>query len=278
MAEDFGAWVGRQESASDAVAARDVARLAATLAPDHAPLVAESGADLPPLWHWLAFAPAVPPAGLGTDGHPALGRFLPPLEGRRRMWAGGRVHFAAPLKIGETITRASEILRISEKAGATGSLVFVTVRHVVAGSAGGLVEEEQDIVYAALPDRFSPPPPVLAAQGARLTPVAVDTVKLFRFSALTFNAHRIHFDRAYTTETEKYPSLVVHGPLQAIWMMESARRADGTPARFRYRGLHPLFPEDGPQVALWPRQGATLPVAVVTARGNVTMQGEVDFA
>lgn len=274
MTSQYDAWVGRRETAVDQVTARDVARLAATIAPDHA----EIGDDLPPLWHWLAFAPIVPHDGLGSDGHPALGRFLPPLEGRRRMWAGGRLRFLAPLRTGDRLERDSEIIRIAEKAGATGSLVFVTVRHVVTGAAGGRIEEEQDIVYAALPERFSPPPQVPAPEGAAMRPVVVDPVKLFRFSALTFNAHRIHYDLPYATEAEKYPSLVVHGPLQAILMMENARRAHGRPTAFRYRGLHPLFPENAPQLAIWPAKGSTHPVAVVAKGGYMTMQGEVDFA
>jgi 3-methylfumaryl-CoA hydratase len=275
LTSQYDAWVGRREDATDVVTARDVARLSATLAPDHAGIPDDA---LPPLWHWLAFAPIVGHDGLGGDGHPALGQFLPPLEGRRRMWAGGRLRFVAPLRIGETLQRQSEIVKIAEKAGATGSLVFVTVRHSVSGAGGGLVEEEQDIVYAALPDRFSPPPPVPAPDGAELRPVAVDPVKLFRFSALTFNAHRIHFDLPYATEVEKYLSLVVHGPLQAIWMLENARRSGGAPVAFRYRGLHPLFPECAPRLAIWPAQGATRRVAVVASGGYMTMQGEVDGA
>lgn len=274
MTDQYDAWVGRRDTATDVVSARDVARLAATIAPDHA----EIGADLPPLWHWLAFAPIVASGGLGVDGHPALGQFLPPLEGRRRMWAGGRLTFLSPLRIGEMLERQSDITKIAEKAGATGSLVFVTVRHRVTGAAGGLVQEEQDIVYAALPERFSPPPPVPAPDGAELRAVSVDPVTLFRFSALTFNAHRIHYDLSYATDVEKYPSLVVHGPLQAIWMMENARRTGIRPTAFRFRGLHPLFPENAPRLAMWPAQGATRRVAVVAGGGYMTMQGEVDSA
>jgi 3-methylfumaryl-CoA hydratase len=274
-------WQGREEQAEDAVTARDVARLAATIAPHHAGLAAADGADLPPLWHWLAFAPVVPPAELGLDGHPALGRFLPPIEGRRRMWAGGRLRFAGALKVGERLRRRSEITRIAEKAGATGSLVFVTVRHVTTGAGGGAVEEDQDIVYAALPDRFTPPPKQPAPEVADWRqPVAVDNVTLFRFSALTFNAHRIHFDLPYAVEVEKYPGLVVHGPLQAIWMMEAARARQGrSPAGFRFRGLHPLFPGDAPAVLGWTGAApGTLALAVAAADGHLTMQGEAEFA
>ncbi len=280
MTGSFEAWAGRRETAEDAVSARDVARLAATLAPDHAALEAAEGADLPALWHWLAFAPAVPAAELGVDGHPALGKFLPPLEGRRRLWAGGRLRFTAPLKVGERLRRASEIVKISEKAGATGSLVFVTVTHVITGDGGGRVEEEQDIVYAALPDRFTPPPKQPAPDGSIFRHAArVDPVVLFRFSALTFNAHRIHFDLPYAVEAEKYPSLVVHGPLQAIWMMAAAcRHAGRPPVQFRYRGLHPLFPEDAPQVLGWAGEAGALSLAVAAAAGHMTMQGEAGFA
>ncbi len=277
MGGAYDDWQGRQDVAEDAVTARDAGRLAATLAPHHAAL---GGEDLPPLWHWLAFAPAVGAADLGPDGHPALGRFLPPIEGRRRMWAGGRLRFRGALKLGERLKRASEITRIAEKAGATGSLVFVTVRHVTEGAAGGRVEEEQDIVYAALPDRFTPPPrqPAPAAPDLR-RPVAVDTVALFRFSALTFNAHRIHFDLPYAVEVEKYPGLVVHGPLQAIWMMEAARGLRGVPQAFRFRGLHPLFAGDAPSVLAWKgdTEGA-LALGVAAAGGHLTMQGEAVFA
>jgi 3-methylfumaryl-CoA hydratase len=277
VAGRYDDWVARREAAEDSVTARDATRLAATLGSAEA---AADGADLPPLWHWLAFAPAVPAAGLGADGHPALGQFLPPLEGRRRMWAGGRLRFGAPLKVGEPLYRASEIMAISEKAGATGSLVFVTVKHLVTGAGGGQVEEEQDIVYAALPDRFTPPPKqAAAADPAFRHPVHVDPVVLFRFSALTFNAHRIHYDRPYAVEAEKYPSLVVHGPLQAVWMMEAARRQAGrAPEQFRFRGLHPLFPEDAPQVLGWTGEAGALTLAVAAAAGHVTMQGEARFA
>lgn len=279
MTDSFEAWAGRQETAADSVTARDALRLAATLGTAAAgPL--PDGAPLPPLWHWLAFAPAVPATGLGSDGHPALGGFLPPLAGRRRMWAGGRLRFGAPLRVGEPLQRRSEIAAIAEKAGATGSLVFVTVRHTVEGAGGGRVEEEQDIVYAAMPDRFTPPPKQAAPPDpAFAAAAAVDTVTLFRFSALTFNAHRIHYDLPYARETEKYPALVVHGPLQAIWLCEAVRRHAGRPpATFRFRGLHPLFPEDAPRLLGWPGPAGGWTLAVAAAAGHMTMQAEAGFA
>lgn len=279
MTGPYDAWVGRVEEAADTVTPRDAARMAATLAPDHAPVDLTDGAPLPPLWHWMAFAPAVGATGLGRDGHPALGGFLPPVGERRRMWAGGRLTFGPPLRIGEPLARRSEIVAIAEKAGASGTMVFVTVAHRVTG-ADGWVEEVQDIVYVAMPERFSPPSPQAPATGAEWS-VGFDAgpTRLFRFSALTFNGHRIHYDLPYAQEVEKYPGLVVHGPLQAVLMVEHARaRAGALPAAFRYRGLRPLFPGDAPQVVGWPVAEGRQAVAVVASGGWMTMQGEVTFA
>lgn len=281
MTGAYEAWLGRVETATDTVTARDTHRMAATLAPDHGPVDPVPGAPLPPLWHWMAFAPALPAADLGRDGHPALGGFLPPVEGRRRMWGGGRLRLGPPLRVEEPLARRSEIVKIAEKSGGAGSIVLVTVAHRIEGAAGGWVEEEQDLVYVAVPDRFSPPAPVPPAPDPAFAhPFRADSTQLFRFSALTFNGHRIHYDLPYAREVEKYPGLVVHGPLQAVLMMEAARRHAGcVPVGFRYRGLRPLFPEDAPQVMGWsPDAGRRQALAVVAAGGWVTMQAEADFA
>ena len=280
MTGTFEAWLGRVETATDVVTARDAHRMMVTLAPDHGPVETDPGAPLPPLWHWMAFAPALPAAELGRDGHPALGGFLPPVEGRRRMWGGGRLRLGPPLRVDETLLRRSEIVKIAEKAGGGGPMLLVTVAHRVEGEGGGWVEEEQDLVYVALPDRFSPPPPVAPAPDPAFAhPFRADSTRLFRFSALTFNGHRIHYDLPYAQEVEKYPGLVVHGPLQAVLMMEAARRHAGrVPEGFRYRGLRPLFPEDAPQVMGWPLAAGRQMLAVVAAGGWITMQAEAEFA
>ncbi len=261
------------------VTARQARQMAATLGTDPATL--SDGAPLPPLWHWMGWLPETPMAGLGPDGHPARGGFLPPVPLERRMWAGGRLTFHAPLRIGQAMRRRSTILKVAEKTGTTGRMVFVTVGHEVAGAEGLAIREEQDIVYVAMPEAFTPPPPVPAAEGAEWAdPVAMDTVRLFRFSALTFNAHRIHFDLPYAREVEKYPGLVVHGPMQAMLLMQAARAHAGgaDPARFRFRGVRPMFHFDRPRLTGWPVEGGAQALATVIEGDLCCMQAEIGWA
>ena len=274
MSGAFGPWVGRVEEAQDIVTARQARQMAATL--DVSGPFAD-GDPLPALWHWMGWTPETPMAELGPDGHPAKGGFLPPVPLERRMWAGGRLEFLAPLRIGGTLHRRSEILNVAEKTGSTGRMVFVTVRHEVTGQEGLAIREEQDIVYIAMPDRFTLPPPVPAPPAAWRQDVAMDTVRLFRFSALTFNAHRIHFDLPYATAVEKYPGLVVHGPMQAMLLMQAARDRSGgnVPRGYRFRGVRPLFHFDalslqGEGVA----EGAEA-LATVNGEGLVCMRADI---
>ncbi len=242
MSDDFSAWVGKVEETADVLEPARSNALRAALG-DPAPRAA--GDDLPLLHHWLYFWNVQPPEGLGTDGHPAKGGFLPPVPLPRRMWAGGRLKFLAPLKLGERVTRTSTILKVETKVGRSGTLVFVTVRHELAGAAGLAVSEEQDLVYrdAAAPGSIPAP----AASGPE--PVAAwrddvrpDPVLLFRYSALTMNGHRIHYDRPYAMDEEAYPGLVVHGPLQATLLIDLAARHVGRPiAGFDFRGQSPAF-------------------------------------
>ena len=276
---DLSDWVGRRARAEDVIGPGPAVRLAATLDRDDAP--PEPGDALPPGWHWLYFLPATPGSRLAPDGHEARGGFVPPVELPRRMWAGGRLRFHRPLRIGEAVVRESEVVSVTPKRGRRGALVFVVVRHVISGGDGPAVEEEHDIVYREAPRPGAPPPepaqPPRAPAWRRT--VHADAVLLFRFSALIFNAHRIHYDRAYATEVEGYPGLVVHGPLTAILLLDLLRRerpADA-PARFEYRALAPLVdtapftvagaPEaDGRSVALWAagRDGALAMTATAT--------------
>jgi 3-methylfumaryl-CoA hydratase len=278
MSSAFDAWVGRSEAAEDVVTLRQVRQMAATLGTE-AVRMAE-GDPLPPLWHWMGWLPETPMAGLGPDGHPARGGFLPPVPLERRMWAGGRLAFHAPLRIGWPMRRKSTILKVSEKAGSTGRMVFVTLGHEIEGPEGPAVSEEQDIVYVAMPDRFTPPPPVPAPEGAAWSdPLTMDTVRLFRFSALTFNAHRIHFDLPYATEVEKYPGLVVHGPMQAMLLMQAARdhAAGALPVRFRFRGVRPMFHFDSVALTGWPVADGTQALATVIRDGPCCMQAEIGW-
>jgi 3-methylfumaryl-CoA hydratase len=279
----FADWIGRVEHAEDSVPAQTARALAATL---------DMGADarvaagivpdgpLPPLWHWLAFLPDAPMAALDTDGHPKRGGFLPPVPLERRMWAGARLRFHDRIRIGETMHRRSEITAVKEKTGKTGSMVFVTVAHRLSTGRGLAVEEEQDIVYMPMPERFTPPPPVPAPQGVWEEAVPIDTARLFRFSAATFNAHRIHYDLAYATEVEKYPGLVVHGPLQAILLMEAARRHRGGawPVGYGFRGVRPLFHTDALRLIGCAEAESGQDLATATGADYVCMQARVDWA
>ena len=257
-------WVGRTESRIDVVTAAPVAALSATLDRDDPPPCA--GDPLPPLWHWLYFLPLARQSEIGPDGHAKRGGFLPPVPLPRRMWAGSRVEFHQSLRIGETIERTSTIDSVTTKEGRTGPLVFVRVRHSIAGARGLAIVDEHDIVYRRMPEPGEKPAtPPRAPDGASWTrTIQPDDVLLFRYSALTFNGHRIHYDRRYVTEVEGYPGLIVHGPLIATLLLDLVRRErpEATVARFSFRAVSPLFdiaaftvngsPADGGQsVKLW---------------------------
>lgn len=235
---DLNAWIGRAQSIDDAMDVGHAARIAATLG-GPAPGV---GQTLPLLWHWCYFLEGAPMSELGVDGHPARGGFLPPADNRNRMWAGSRIFFEGDLLVGVAARKTSTVKDIVEKTGRTGSLLFVTVTHEVFQTGKRVIHEEQDIVYRA------PSPPKL--QGTEPAPdsdwkmnVQPSSVWLYRYSALTFNGHRIHYDFPYVTEEEGYPGLVVHGPLIATSMVQSFCKAHPS-ARVKhlaYRGLRPLI-------------------------------------
>jgi len=272
-------WIGRTEAAEGRLTREGAAMLAATLGHPAArpPEVAE-GAALPPLWHWAAFNAHPPMAELAADGHPRLGGFLPPVPLDRRMWAGDELRFAGTRRIGARLARQSEITAVTRKEGAAGPMVFVTVAHRVEGAAG-LIEERQDIVYLAIPPVFRPPRAIPAPAAPVIDePVEVTEARLFRYSAATFNAHRIHYDLAYTREVENYPALVVHGPMQATLLMEAAIRHTGrAPARFSFRGVHPLFLGDGLRLMAEPGAApGALTLATVAAAGHRCLQAEFE--
>jgi 3-methylfumaryl-CoA hydratase len=272
-------WLGRTEEASDQVALERVRALQVTLERPERPLGV--GDPLPPLWHWLFFWPLAPRSGLGRDGHPALGGFLPPLGPARRMWAGSRVTFHAPLPIGAAIERRSTIADIRLKAGRSGQLAFVTVRHEISGQQGLALTEEQDIVYredvlAPAAERPAEPAP----EGAAFSESQLaDPVMLFRYSALTFNGHRIHYDRPYATEVEGYRGLVVHGPLLATLMVDLAVRSwrERPIATFEFRGRQPVIAGEPFTVNGTPRDSATLDLWIAHAGGALAMKGIAGF-
>ncbi len=257
-------WIGREETRVDQTTATPIAAMSATL--DRDDPEPKPGTEIPPLWHWLYFLPISPLSEAGPDGHPRRGGFLPPVPLPRRMFAGGRFEFHRPLKIGDEITRTSRITDVSGKEGRSGTLLFVTVRHEIADAAGVAITEEHDIVYRENPRADAPAPKPQAARTDESfsREIAPDPVLLFRYSALTFNSHRIHYDRSYVTEVEGYPGLIVHGPLIATLLVDLLRRKlpDAKVARFSFRAVRPLFDihrftvcgrAEGKRVVLWAR-------------------------
>ena len=235
---DFSAWIGRRQESQDRISFTLVKRIAATLG-EPAP---RSGESLPPLWHWAFFQEPVTADELGPDGHPALGGFLPPAHNRNRMWAGSRLEFYQPLTVEADVTCVSTILNVEEKHGRTGSLLFVTVRHEYFQDDKRALQDEQDIVYR------EPTPPKLSGteaipEGQWRDLVVPSPTLLFRYSAVTFNGHRIHYDWPYVTQTEGYPGLVVHGPLIATLNLRAFTKAhpNARLKRFTFRGVRPLI-------------------------------------
>lgn len=241
--ETLRQWIGKTESRTDQVTPVPIRALSATLDRENAP--ARPGDSLPPLWHWLYFLPIHRQSELGADGHPRRGGFLPPVALPRRMWAGSRLQFHRPIRVGETISRTSAISEVTVKEGRTGSLVFVTVRHEISNPEGLAVTEEQDLVYRENPKPGEPAPPSkpVPEHSEWQREVHADEVMLFRYSALTFNGHRIHYDRRYATEKEGYPGLVVHGPLIATLLLDVLQRnlPEAVVAEFEFRAVRPLF-------------------------------------
>jgi 3-methylfumaryl-CoA hydratase len=256
-------WVGRTESDFDYVTVPTVHRLAATLDLDQP--MPKMGDPLPIGWHSILFPRVVRQSQIGKDGHPERGDFLPPVPLPRRMFAGKRVTYRAPLLIGEEVRRESTIQSVTPKTGRSGQMVFVTVKTDIAGPRGVAIVEEQDIVYREDPDPSAPPPPPQRAPGTAVwqKPITPDPVLLFRYSALTFNGHRIHYDHPYVTSVEGYPDLVMNGGLTTLLVHELVRSHAAKPLRhIASRNVRPLFvnrhfmvcgepSSDGSKVKLW---------------------------
>ena len=271
-------WIGRTSEASDIVTAQLVKGLRATLFQE---IGEPKASDTAPFTvHWCLAQPVFPMSMLGPDGHPTRGGFLPPVPLQRRMWAGGDLEFLDTLRVGDEAKRVSRIADVIVKTGSSGTLCFVSVEHIVTTSRGTAIRERQDIVYRemggekAATTRSNVPSPRLAQH--RETHMA-DPVLLFRYSALTFNGHRIHYDRDYVTKVEGYPGLVFHGPLQAAFIVELAAKLRGgePPKQFSYRGVQPLFEgsdfsvnanDNGDAMELWTANSQGQPTMKGTAR------------
>jgi 3-methylfumaryl-CoA hydratase len=253
-------WLDKTVTVEDDITAYPLRAMASTL--DRS----DPGGIVPPLWHWLYFLPVAPMSEVGADGHPERGAFLPPVPLPRRMWAGGRLTFHKALNAGEHAKRTSTIVHIDDKTGRTGRLVFVTVKHDIETLGELVIEEEHDIVYRDAPTAGVPakePARAPAGEAWRRT-LSADPVLLFRYSALTFNGHRIHYNHPYATQQEGYPGLVVHGPLIATLLVDLVQRElpDATLATFAFRALRPTFAgspltlcgsptNDGKNIDLW---------------------------
>jgi 3-methylfumaryl-CoA hydratase len=278
--EHLGQWIGRSETRTDLIDPGKASALSATLDLPSSPV---EGDALPPLWHWVYFWSVGPASLIGSDGHPQRGGFLPPVTLPRRLWAGSRVIFRGALPVGAIAERTSLIKSVNVKQGKSGPLVFVTVAHEIAVSGEPVILEEHDIVYRDPPQAGDAPAlPKAAPTDAQWSQQIVpDPVLLFRYSALTFNGHRIHYDRSYVTEVEGYPGLIVHGPLIATLLTRLVVRE--LPGReisaFAFRAVSPLFDiepfsvhgrleEDGHTVCLW----------AANARGELAMQAEASLA
>ncbi|MCB0180867.1 MAG: MaoC family dehydratase N-terminal domain-containing protein [Anaerolineae bacterium] len=253
-------WIGTTEETTDVITLPPVARMAATL---DKPPTYQDGDELPPAWHWLYFLPTTPMSETGPDGHAKRGGFIPPVPLPRRMWAAGKFDFVEPLRIGQPAHKKSEVVDVALKEGKSGQLVFVPVRHTISGPNGVALIEEQTLVYREAPQPGSPPPklkpaPTNADWSRQIEP---NIVLLFRYSALTFNAHLIHYDRDHCAH-EGYPGLVVHGPLIATLLLDLVceHLPNETIKQFSFRAVSPLFDihpftingrREGQTVILW---------------------------
>jgi 3-methylfumaryl-CoA hydratase len=272
-------WIGRTTEVSDIVTAQLTKGLRATLFQEIGE--PKPGDAAPFTTHWCLGQPVYPMSELGPDGHPTRGGFLPPVPLPRRMWAGGELEFVDALRVGDVATRSSRISDVTMKTGSTGVLCFVSVQHEVTTSRGLAIRERQDIVYRdvqgpaqAAPAKSPPPPPVAQHRETHVS----DPVLLFRYSALTFNGHRIHYDRDYVTKVEGYPGLIFHGPLQASFIVELAAKLHGgqPPKKLSYRGVQPLFEGSAFSInANTTDNGMELWIA--NAEGQPTMKGTANW-
>jgi 3-methylfumaryl-CoA hydratase len=268
-------WIGRTEEKTDIVTAHLVRALRATLFMEIGD--PKPGDAAPFTTHWCLAQPVYPMSQLGPDGHPTRGGFLPPVPLPRRMWAGGELEFIDTLRVGDEMKRSSRISDVTMKTGSTGVLCFVSVQHEITSPRGVAIRERQDIVYRDVPTGGQP----AAATKPATTPTAqhreshmADEVLLFRYSALTFNGHRIHYDRDYVTKVEGYPGLIFHGPMQAAFLVEFAAKLHGgnAPKKFTYRGVQPLF--EGSEFSVNANEtGAGMELWTANSAGAPTMKG-----
>ncbi|KAF1045167.1 MAG: Mesaconyl-C(4)-CoA hydratase [Herbaspirillum frisingense] len=269
-------WVDKSETHEDHINPAFAAALAATIDGPRRP---GAGDALPPLWHWIYFWTVCPQSEVGADGHPKRGGFLPPVPLPRRMWAGGRLRFETPLPIGAAAHKTSRIASVDVKHGRTGALAFVTVQHTIGHGGRACIVEEHDIVYREMPQPGAAPvaPKVAPADAQWRRRVDPDPVLLFRYSALTFNGHRIHYDRSYVTGVEGYPGLIVHGPLIATLLADLLAREmpQAVLREFNFRAVGSLFDTEGFELCgKLAADGKSAELWAQNLRGELAMQAE----
>ena len=273
-------WMGRTEAIHDVATVVPLRALSATLDRDDPAI--DLGTDVPPCWHWLYFLPLHRQSEIGPDGHAKRGGFLPPVPLPRRMWAGSRIAFAAPVRAGQAISRSSRIADVRMKEGRTGPLVFVNVHHEIRADGQLAIQEEHDIVYRDMPAPGEPAPAgVPAPTNAQWTrEIHPDDVLLFRYSALTFNGHRIHYDRRYVTEVEGYPGLIVHGPLIATLLLDLLRRQlpSAQVRHFSFKAMKPIFDIAPFKVCGRMEGDKTVKLWAVTPEGHLAMDASAELA
>lgn len=287
MSHDLADWIGRTETSEDVASRRAVARLAATL---DQPLATDDldDARLSPTGHWLQFTPSTRHSELGDDGHPRLGGFMPPLDLPRRMWAGSAIEYFSPIRVGQGLRRTTTIESITPKEGASGRLCFVVLRHDILADGVHALTDRHTIVYREAvtvdaaagsprrPPRTGSPAPEGWEWSATYSP---DERTLFRYSALTFNSHRIHYDLPYATEVEGYPGLVVHGPLLATYVVSSFRQQhpDAEIARFAFTARSPVFAGEQLHVVGNSTGSGTEELAVIAPGGQTAITARIEF-
>ena len=275
--EHLRSWVGKENVAADDLSPFPARALAAAL--DHG-ILPEKGATLPPSWHWLYFLDTPSASRTGSDGHPLKGGFLPPVPLPRRMWAAGTLKIERPLVLGAAARRQSTIRSVDLKEGKSGALVFVNIEHALYQNDRLCLREEQNVVYRDMPTAAAPLPPgdPAPAEADWVETVVPDPVLLFRFSALTYNGHRIHYDRDYATQVEFYPALVVHDPLLATLLLDlvAANVGDKRIGTFGFRAVRPIF-DHAPFKVCGKRTGNAVRLWTVDADGFVCTTATVEL-
>ncbi|MFA7268324.1 MAG: hypothetical protein WC073_03150 [Sterolibacterium sp.] len=270
-------WVGKENLVADDLGLFPARALAAAFDHERPP---QKGDALPPSWHWLYFLDFPSTSGTGADGHPKKGGFLPPVSLPRRMWAAGKLQIEQPLLLGTPARKQSTIRSVDLKEGKSGALVFVNIEHALYQNERLCIIEEQNVVYRDMPSGPAPLPPGETAptDAQWVKTVVPDPVLLFRFSALTYNGHRIHYDRDYATQQEFYPGLVVHGPLLATLLLDFAanQAKDKRVANFSFRAVRPTF-DHAPFKLCGKRNGDQLSLWTVDPEGFIGMSAKADL-